>query len=123
MPANRPQPYQMPEAEFFWSSGADGTLRILHCDDCDQLVHPPKPVCHYCRGTHLAPTDVSGAGTVVAWPHSSMCSSRRSSHHAIHPQPDSRNATRSAGCRSRIPAQVKLNTAICCSCGCEHACR
>jgi acetyl-CoA acetyltransferase/uncharacterized OB-fold protein len=67
MPTSRPQPYQMPEAEFFWSSGADGTLRILHCDDCDQLVHPPKPVCHYCRGTNLAPTDVSGAGTVVGF--------------------------------------------------------
>lgn len=65
MPAKRPQPYQMPEAEFYWSSGADGTLRVLHCDDCSQLVHPPKPVCHYCRGTNLAPTEVSGAGTVV----------------------------------------------------------
>ena len=65
MPANRPQPYVMPEAEFYWAAGADGVLRILHCDDCDQLVHPPKPVCHYCRGTNVAPRDVSGRGTVV----------------------------------------------------------
>ncbi|MBM3659016.1 MAG: 3-ketoacyl-CoA thiolase [Actinobacteria bacterium] len=67
MPANRPQPYQMPEAEFYWSSGADGRLRIQHCDDCDQLVHPPKPVCHYCRSTNRSVVGVSGAGTVVGF--------------------------------------------------------
>jgi acetyl-CoA acetyltransferase/uncharacterized OB-fold protein len=55
----------MPEAEFYWSSGADGTLRIMHCADCDQLVHPPKPVCHYCRGTNVGPTPVSGRAIVV----------------------------------------------------------
>jgi acetyl-CoA acetyltransferase/uncharacterized OB-fold protein len=55
----------MPEAEFYWSSGADGVLRILRCGDCEQLVHPPKPVCHYCRGTDLAPAEVSGRATVV----------------------------------------------------------
>ena len=65
MPANRPQPYQMPEAEFYWSSGADGVLRIQHCDDCDSLVHPPKPVCHYCRSTNQSVAEVSGKGTVV----------------------------------------------------------
>jgi len=63
--ADRPQPYRMPEAEFFWTSGADGVLRVLRCDDCAQLVHPPKPVCHYCRGASLTPAPVSGRGTVV----------------------------------------------------------
>lgn len=63
--ARRPRPYVMPEAEFFWSAGADGVLRILHCDDCDSLVHPPKPACHYCRSTNLGPVEVSGRGTVV----------------------------------------------------------
>ena len=67
MPANRPQPYQMPEAEFYWSSGADGRLRIQHCDDCDSLVHPPKPVCHYCRSTNQSVVEVSGQGTVVGF--------------------------------------------------------
>jgi len=67
MPAIRPQPYVMPEAEFYWSSGADGVLRIQHCDDCDSLVHPPKPVCHYCRSSNQSVTEVSGAGTVVGF--------------------------------------------------------
>jgi len=57
----------MPEAEFFWASGAEGVLRILHCEDCDSLVHPPKPVCHYCRSVRLVPTEVSGRGTVVGY--------------------------------------------------------
>lgn len=67
MTTNRPQPYVMPEAEFFWSAGAEGVLRILHCDDCDSLVHPPKPACHYCRGSNLAPVDVSGTATVSGY--------------------------------------------------------
>src|SRR5262245_4229598 len=65
MVTGRPQPYVMPEAEFYWQAGADGVLRIQHCDDCDQLVHPPKPVCHYCRSSNLSVVDVSGRGTVV----------------------------------------------------------
>src|SRR6476646_3479124 len=65
MVTGRPQPYVMPEAEFYWHAGADGVLRIQHCDDCDQLVHPPKPVCHYCRSSNLSVVDVSGRGTVV----------------------------------------------------------
>jgi acetyl-CoA acetyltransferase/uncharacterized OB-fold protein len=65
--SRRPQPYVMPEAEFFWASGADGVLRIQHCDDCDQLVHPPKPACHYCRSTNLSVVDVSGAATVSGY--------------------------------------------------------
>jgi len=65
VPAGRPHPYVMPEAEFYWASGAEGVLRIQHCDDCDSLVHPPKPVCHYCRSSNLAPVEVSGRATVV----------------------------------------------------------
>ena len=65
MVEGRPQPYMMPEAEFYWHAGADGVLRIQHCDDCDQLVHPPKPVCHYCRSSNLSVVDVSGRATVV----------------------------------------------------------
>ena len=42
-------------------------------------------------------SDGSNGGGVVACSHSSMCSSSRSSHHAIHPQPDSRNTTRRSG--------------------------
>jgi acetyl-CoA acetyltransferase/uncharacterized OB-fold protein len=56
----------MPFNEWFWTSGADGTLRIQGCDDCGRLVHPPTPVCPVCRSRAWAPTAVSGRGTVVA---------------------------------------------------------
>ena len=30
--------------DFFWKSGADGTLRFQRCSDCGQLRHPPSAV-------------------------------------------------------------------------------
>ena len=49
---------------FFWTSGADGVLRFLHCAACGHYVHPPVPRCPYCLEGGLAPRDVSGRGTV-----------------------------------------------------------
>jgi uncharacterized OB-fold protein len=51
---------------FFWTSGADGRLRIQRCADCALWVHPPGPVCPRCLGKQLAPQDVSGLATVEA---------------------------------------------------------
>jgi acetyl-CoA acetyltransferase/uncharacterized OB-fold protein len=50
----------------FWSSGADGVLRIAHCDDCGRWFHPPLPTCPSCHGTNVALEPVSGRATVVA---------------------------------------------------------
>jgi acetyl-CoA acetyltransferase/uncharacterized OB-fold protein len=61
----RPLPELTPFNEWFWTSGADGTLRIQGCADCGTLVHPPVPICPSCRGRAWAPTPVSGRGTVV----------------------------------------------------------
>ena len=30
---------------FFWTSGADGRLRFLRCQDCGYFIHPPQPIC------------------------------------------------------------------------------
>jgi hypothetical protein len=49
---------------FFWTSGADGTLRFLACSKCSYLVHPPAPFCPKCECRVLAPTDVSGRATL-----------------------------------------------------------
>jgi uncharacterized OB-fold protein len=49
---------------FFWTSGADGVLRVLACSACSYLVHPPAPVCPKCLGRSLAPRAVSGRGVV-----------------------------------------------------------
>ena len=63
----RPLPELTPANEWFWTSGADGVLRIQGCGECGELVHPPVPICPYCRSRDTKPTAVSGRGTVVGF--------------------------------------------------------
>jgi acetyl-CoA acetyltransferase/uncharacterized OB-fold protein len=63
----RPLPQLTPFNDWFWTSGADGRLRIQGCGDCGRLVHPPVPICPSCRGRSSAPTVVSGRATVVGF--------------------------------------------------------
>ncbi len=63
----RPLPELTPANEWFWTSGSDGLLRIQGCADCGRLVHPPVPICPYCRSRSAKPTAVSGRGTVVGF--------------------------------------------------------
>ncbi len=50
--------------EFFWTAGADGTLRFLRCRQCGYYIHPPSPICPIDLSRDLAPEPVSGRGTV-----------------------------------------------------------
>lgn len=52
------------ENRFFWTSGADGQLRFLRCNNCGYYIHPPLPSCPQCAATDLAPSVVSGRGVV-----------------------------------------------------------
>jgi acetyl-CoA acetyltransferase/uncharacterized OB-fold protein len=61
----RPLPQLTPANEWFWTSGADGRLRIQRCDDCTAMVHPPVPICPVCRSRSWSPTEVSGVATVI----------------------------------------------------------
>ena len=63
----RPLPELTPWNEWFWTSGADGRLRIQGCADCGKLVHPPVPICPVCRSRSSEPTPVSGRATVVGY--------------------------------------------------------
>lgn len=63
----RPLPTVTPENEFFWTAGADGVLRLQECGDCAALIHPPQPVCRYCRGTNIGVRDVSGRATLAGF--------------------------------------------------------
>ena len=49
---------------FFWTSGADGVLRLLRCNACGFFNHPPGPVCRRCLSRDLAPQELSGRGRV-----------------------------------------------------------
>lgn len=70
MPENTPfrvQPALDDENRFFWTSGADGVLRFLRCQDCGRWLHPPLPRCPSCGSSHLAPEPVSGRGEVYSF--------------------------------------------------------
>ena len=49
----------------FWEAGRDGVLRFTACNQCDALLHPPSPVCRYCRSGDLTVRDVPPTGVVV----------------------------------------------------------
>src|SRR5687768_7857214 len=61
----RPLPELLPGSDWFWTSGADGVLRVQACNDCRTLVHPPVPICPACRSRSWEPTPVSGHATVI----------------------------------------------------------
>jgi acetyl-CoA acetyltransferase/uncharacterized OB-fold protein len=61
----RPLPQLTPLNEFFWKAGADGELRIQECLSCQSLIHPPAPVCRYCRQTKMGVRAVSGRATIA----------------------------------------------------------
>lgn len=62
-----PLPQVTPENEFYWTAGADGTLRITECDNCNALIHPPAPACHYCRERKMGIRTVSGRATLIGF--------------------------------------------------------
>lgn len=65
--SGRKLPELTPETEFFWTSGADGHLRIQRCGDCGRYQHPPFPRCSACGSEDVAPAVVSGRGRVATY--------------------------------------------------------
>jgi acetyl-CoA acetyltransferase/uncharacterized OB-fold protein len=63
----RPLPLVTDENEFFWTSGADGQLRLQECKACESLIHPPAPVCRYCRSRDMGVRAVSGKATLAGF--------------------------------------------------------
>jgi acetyl-CoA acetyltransferase/uncharacterized OB-fold protein len=61
----RPLPQLTAQNEFFWTAGADDRLRIQECLSCQSLIHPPAPVCRYCRETKMGVREVSGKATLA----------------------------------------------------------
>lgn len=64
---NRAAPYVTELEEFFWKGGADGILRMLACNACGQIIHPPSPVCPNCLSRDVTPRELSGRGTVYTY--------------------------------------------------------
>jgi len=53
------------QSRAFWEAGRDGVLRFPVCNECGALLHPPGPVCRYCRSDDLGMRDVPATGVVV----------------------------------------------------------
>ena len=60
----RKLPLLEPVSSFFWTSGESGTLSIQRCEACGHYQHPPLLLCTACLSDKVAPTPVSGRGTV-----------------------------------------------------------
>jgi len=63
----RVQPALDDSNRFFWTSGEDGRLRFLRCQDCGYWLHPPVPRCPTCGSRDVAPEAVSGRGEVWSY--------------------------------------------------------
>jgi uncharacterized protein len=63
----RPLPLLSADNEFFWTSGADGSLRLLRCQDCAYYIHPPSPRCPKCLGGQLVVEPVSGRARLFSY--------------------------------------------------------
>jgi len=63
----RPLPMITNENEFFFRSGAEGRLRLQECTNCSALIHPPQPVCRYCRSHAMGVRAVSGKATLSSF--------------------------------------------------------
>jgi len=64
MAASRPLPRLNPMNRAFWTAGAQGELRIMHCGSCGHFNHPPQPVCRNCLSENVSPAAVPGTGVV-----------------------------------------------------------
>jgi len=61
-------PYVAPaitaDSRDFWTGGEVNELRIYRCRDCRRYIHPPVPVCRYCRSQNVQAEATSGRGTI-----------------------------------------------------------
>jgi uncharacterized OB-fold protein len=64
---DRPLPALEPVSEFYWTSGADGKLRIARCQACQHYIHPPVPYCAACGSRDVVDEPVSGRGLIATY--------------------------------------------------------
>lgn len=63
----RKLPVLEPETVSFWTSGADGLMRIQRCGACRTWQHQPLPRCSTCGSETLAAEAVSGKGRIASY--------------------------------------------------------
>ena len=64
---DRPLPVLDDESRPYWEAGERGELSFVECNGCRALLHPPPPVCRYCRSGDLGRRSVPGDGLVIGF--------------------------------------------------------
>ena len=59
----RPLPVVNDDNAHFWRGGASGVLQFKRCNACGALLHPPPPVCRYCRSEDIGVAGRLGPGS------------------------------------------------------------
>ncbi len=52
---------------FFWDAARQHKLVIQRCDGCGYYIHWPSVLCPRCNSDKLAPSEVSGRGTIFTY--------------------------------------------------------
>jgi uncharacterized OB-fold protein len=52
------------DTQFFWDGLKGGKLLIQHCQNCDQLQHPPGACCKHCQSFDLGAIESCGRGEI-----------------------------------------------------------
>jgi acetyl-CoA acetyltransferase/uncharacterized OB-fold protein len=64
---SKPLPVVDDDSRAYWESGRDGVLTFTSCNGCGALLHPPQPICRYCRSEDIGQRSVSGRGAVIGF--------------------------------------------------------
>ena len=65
--ALRPRPPINLDNAFYYEALNEGELRIQRCTQCEELRHPPVPMCPSCHCLKWEAAPVSGRGTVFSY--------------------------------------------------------
>ncbi len=67
MSARPPRPTMNRDSAFFWEGVEEGELRIQRCSACQELRHPPRPMCPRCQSLDWDYALSSGNGEVYSF--------------------------------------------------------
>ncbi len=65
--ALRPRPPINRDNAFFFEALKEGRIAIQQCDDCNELRHPPVPMCPHCHSLNWHAEEMSGRGEVFSF--------------------------------------------------------
>lgn len=67
MTSTRQPPSYSELAAPYWEAAAEGRLVIQHCDECDQAIFPPRPLCPGCWSSSVHWRNASGRARIESF--------------------------------------------------------